>query len=111
MQSRGIAPLLVRPVLVSNYRDLGSVRRWGAAVRLEISERADEEFLARLLSASALELEERGGLLGRHLLKLGLQPGPRVGEILRAVYEQQLDGTVTTLDEAIAAAKSAAKLV
>ena len=34
MQSRGIAPLLVRPVLVSNYRDLGSVRRWGAAVRL-----------------------------------------------------------------------------
>ena len=32
-------------------------------------------------------------------------PGPRVGEILKAVYEQQLDGTVTTLDEAIAAAK------
>ncbi len=45
-------------------------------------------------------------LLGRHLLELGLQPGPRVGEILRAVYEQQLDGTVTTLDEAIAAARS-----
>jgi tRNA nucleotidyltransferase (CCA-adding enzyme) len=45
-------------------------------------------------------------LLGRHLLELGLQPGPRVGEILRAVYEQQLDGTVTTLDEAMTAAKS-----
>jgi len=45
-------------------------------------------------------------LLGRHLLELGLQPGPRVGEILRAVYERQLDGTVTTLDEAIAAARS-----
>ena len=49
-------------------------------------------------------------LLGRHLLELGLQSGPRVGEILRAIYEQQLDGTVTTLDEAIAAAKSAAML-
>jgi tRNA nucleotidyltransferase (CCA-adding enzyme) len=45
-------------------------------------------------------------LLGRHLLELGLQPGPRMGEILRAIYEQQLDGAVTTLDEAIAAAKS-----
>jgi tRNA nucleotidyltransferase (CCA-adding enzyme) len=44
-------------------------------------------------------------LLGRHLLGLGLQPGPRVGEILKAVYEQQLDGRIATLDEAIAAAK------
>jgi tRNA nucleotidyltransferase (CCA-adding enzyme) len=44
-------------------------------------------------------------LLGRHLLELGLTPGPRVGEILKAVYEQQMDGTVTTLEEAIAEAK------
>jgi tRNA nucleotidyltransferase (CCA-adding enzyme) len=44
-------------------------------------------------------------LLGRHLLDLGVKPGPRMGEILRAVYEQQLDGTVTTLEEAIASAK------
>jgi tRNA nucleotidyltransferase (CCA-adding enzyme) len=44
-------------------------------------------------------------LLGRHLLELGLQPGPRVGEILKAVYELQMDGTVTTVAEAIAAAK------
>jgi tRNA nucleotidyltransferase (CCA-adding enzyme) len=44
-------------------------------------------------------------LLGRHLLELGLQPGPRVGEIVKAVYEQQMDGTVTTLEQAIAAAR------
>ncbi|MDX2044967.1 MAG: HDIG domain-containing protein [Acidobacteriota bacterium] len=44
-------------------------------------------------------------LLGRHVLDLGLQPGKRIGEITRAVYEQQLDGDVTTLDEAIAAAE------
>jgi tRNA nucleotidyltransferase (CCA-adding enzyme) len=43
-------------------------------------------------------------LLGRHLLALGLAPGPRVGEVLRSVYEEQLDGRVTTLDEAIASA-------
>jgi tRNA nucleotidyltransferase (CCA-adding enzyme) len=46
-------------------------------------------------------------LLGRHLLELGLTPGPRVGEILKAVYEQQLDGTVTTLEDAVAAARRA----
>ncbi|MDO8678117.1 MAG: HD domain-containing protein, partial [Acidobacteriota bacterium] len=46
-------------------------------------------------------------LLGRHLIELGVQPGPRMGEILRAVYEQQLDGVVTTLDEARDIAKLA----
>jgi tRNA nucleotidyltransferase (CCA-adding enzyme) len=44
-------------------------------------------------------------LLGRHVLELGLRPGPRVGEITKAVYEQQLDGTVSDLAEAIAAAQ------
>jgi tRNA nucleotidyltransferase (CCA-adding enzyme) len=44
-------------------------------------------------------------LLGRHLLELGVKPGPRVGEILKAVYERQMDGSVTDLDQAIAVAK------
>ena len=45
-------------------------------------------------------------LLGRHLLALGLSPGPRVGEILKQVYEKQLDGEITTTEEGIDAAKS-----
>jgi tRNA nucleotidyltransferase (CCA-adding enzyme) len=44
-------------------------------------------------------------LMGRHLLELGVPPGPRMGEILRAVYELQLDGEVKDLEDAIAAAK------
>jgi tRNA nucleotidyltransferase (CCA-adding enzyme) len=44
-------------------------------------------------------------LMGRHLIELGVAPGPRMGELLRAVYERQLDGAVTTLDEAIAEVK------
>jgi tRNA nucleotidyltransferase (CCA-adding enzyme) len=44
-------------------------------------------------------------LLGRHLLELGIKPGPRVGEILKIVYEQQLDNQVRTLDDAIASAR------
>ena len=56
--------------------------------------------------ARALGVEHRPPapiLLGRHVLALGVEPGRRVGEILKAVYEQQLDGKVTTIDEAIAA--------
>jgi tRNA nucleotidyltransferase (CCA-adding enzyme) len=44
-------------------------------------------------------------LLGRHLLEMGVKPGPRVGEILKAVYEDQLDGTITSLDDALARAQ------
>jgi tRNA nucleotidyltransferase (CCA-adding enzyme) len=44
-------------------------------------------------------------LMGRHLIELGVAPGPRMGEILRAIYELQLDGVVTTLDEAVARAR------
>ena len=40
-------------------------------------------------------------LMGRHLLALGLPPGPRVGEVLKQVYEKQLDGAITTVDGAI----------
>jgi tRNA nucleotidyltransferase (CCA-adding enzyme) len=39
-------------------------------------------------------------LMGRHLLELGVKPGPQVGRILREMYELQLDGQITTLDEA-----------
>jgi tRNA nucleotidyltransferase (CCA-adding enzyme) len=45
-------------------------------------------------------------LLGRHVLALGLEPGPRVGEILKAVYEQQLDGHVNDLSAATALART-----
>jgi tRNA nucleotidyltransferase (CCA-adding enzyme) len=39
-------------------------------------------------------------LLGRHLLELGVAPGPRMGEILRQIYELQLDGAVADLETA-----------
>lgn len=62
--------------------------------------------------ARALGVEHRPPvplLMGRHLLALGLSPGPRVGEILQVVYEKQLDGEVCSVDDAIDAAKSILK--
>jgi tRNA nucleotidyltransferase (CCA-adding enzyme) len=52
---------------------------------------------------SALDLTDGAPkpiLLGRHLLDLGMTPGPEFGRILKAVYEQQLEGVVTTLPQA-----------
>ncbi len=44
-------------------------------------------------------------LKGRDLLALGMSPGPRVGEVLKAVYERQLDGEIRTIDEGISVAR------
>jgi tRNA nucleotidyltransferase (CCA-adding enzyme) len=44
-------------------------------------------------------------LKGRHLLPLGVAPGPGMGALLRRVYERQLDGHVVSLDDALAAAR------
>ena len=66
---------------------------------------AQEWFIER---ARELDVEQHAPeplLLGRHLLHLGVEAGPRVGEITRAVYEMQLDGRVRTVEEAIAEAK------
>lgn len=66
---------------------------------------AQEWFIAR---ARELEVEQRPPeplLLGRHLLRLGMKPGPEMGEITRAVYEMQLDGRVRTVEEAIGEAE------
>jgi len=43
---------------------------------------------------------------GRHLLALGVPPGPPVGVILGQIYERQLDGSVTTLEEGLAIART-----
>jgi tRNA nucleotidyltransferase (CCA-adding enzyme) len=44
-------------------------------------------------------------LLGRHLLDLGMSPGPAVGDVLKQVYEKQLDGEITTTAQGVALAK------
>ena len=66
---------------------------------------AQEWFIER---TRELEVEQRPPdpiLLGRHLLELGVEPGPVMGEITRAVYEMQLDGSVRTLEDAVVEAE------
>ena len=101
----------------------GAFRRLAQKVDLELLARlAKSDCLGRspgtfdcsamdwfLERARALGVEHRAPapiLLGRHLLELGLKPGPAIGRILKAVYEQQLDGKVTTIDDAVELAKT-----
>jgi tRNA nucleotidyltransferase (CCA-adding enzyme) len=67
---------------------------------------AQDWFIAHARELDVQERPPQPLLLGRHLLEMGLKPGPRIGEITRAVYEMQLDGRVRTLEEAQAAAQS-----
>ena len=55
-----------------------------------------------------LEIEKKAPdeiLMGRHLIELGLTPGPQFKKILNAVYEMQLDGLIKNLDDAVIEAK------
>lgn len=42
---------------------------------------------------------------GRHLLAIGMTPGPEVGALLKQIYERQLDGAIATTEEGIDLAK------
>ena len=125
-QVLGLVAEHLRPSAFHKARDTvrdGAFRRLALRVDLELLVRfaradcngrggafdcsAMDWFLER---ARALGVEHEAPkpiLLGRHLLDLGIAPGPRMGEILRAVYERQLDGAVSTLEEAIDAAHMA----
>ncbi len=62
---------------------------------------AQEWFIER---ARALKVEQQAPaaiLMGRHLIELGQKPSPQFKTILDAVYEKQLDGEITNLDEAV----------
>jgi len=69
------------------------------------STEAQEWFIARARALGVEERPPRPILLGRHLLSLGLAPGPRIGRIVRAVYEMQLDGRVDDLEAALREAR------
>jgi tRNA nucleotidyltransferase (CCA-adding enzyme) len=44
---------------------------------------------------SILDNKPKPVIMGRHLLELGFAPGPAMGEIVKACYEAQLEGTIT----------------
>jgi tRNA nucleotidyltransferase (CCA-adding enzyme) len=66
---------------------------------------AQEWFIEHVRALGVEEKPPSPLLMGRHLLEMGLQPGPEVGRITKAVYELQLDGKVSDLEQARRAAR------
>jgi poly(A) polymerase len=50
---------------------------------------------------TAEDLTPRPVLTGEDLIRLGLKPGPLFKELLDAVHEGQLDGAITTTNQAL----------
>jgi tRNA nucleotidyltransferase (CCA-adding enzyme) len=67
---------------------------------------AQEWFIERARSLQVEKAAPKPILMGRHLIELGLKPSAEFKKILDAVYEMQLDGQITNLEEAIAEART-----
>ncbi|MEZ5286787.1 MAG: HD domain-containing protein [Vicinamibacterales bacterium] len=123
-QVLGLVAEHLRPSAFHKARDTvrdGAFRRLAGRVDLELLTRfaradchgragafdctAMDWFIERARSLGVEHRPPAPILLGRHLIALGVSPGPGMGAILKTVYEQQLDGTVASLDEATEAAR------
>ena len=61
-----------------------------------------------LLEAEKMAVHEDGPkplLLGRHLLAIGMKPGPKMGILLKKAFEKQLKGDLEKEEDAISWAK------
>ncbi len=99
----------------------GAFRRLAAKVDLELLARVAEAdcngrtgtfdcsamawFLERARALGVEHRPPRPIVLGRHLLPLGVEPGPRMGRILKTIYEEQLDGRVKALEDGLERAR------
>lgn len=66
---------------------------------------AQEWFIGKV---RALQIERKAPeplLMGRHLIEMGMSPSPEFKKVIDAVYEMQLDGKITNLEEAILEAR------
>ena len=100
----------------------GAFRRLAARVDLELLARVAEAdcngrtghfdcsamqwFRARAEALGVQHAPPAPILLGRHLIDLGVKPGPRMGVILKQAYERQLDNGFADLEGALAFART-----
>src|SRR5947209_871065 len=64
----------------------------------------------QLSSMPAEQIRPKPLITGNDLIAAGLEPGPKFKELLAAVEDAQLDGSISTREEALALVKAAAKL-
>jgi len=114
----------LRPIQLFKERDRinsGTIRRLSLRVRIpELVLLAKADYLGRTLTVEERKCFDAGDwllaeaermnvhdeaprplLMGRHLLAMGMSPGPEMGEVLHLAFEKQLNGELQTEDDAI----------
>ncbi|MEJ7624151.1 MAG: HD domain-containing protein [Pyrinomonadaceae bacterium] len=66
---------------------------------------AQEWFIEKVRELDIEQKPPEPILMGRHLIDLGLEPSPEFRPILDAIYEKQLDGLISTMNEAVSEAR------
>jgi tRNA nucleotidyltransferase (CCA-adding enzyme) len=66
---------------------------------------AGEWLMQQAEALSVRDAAPRPIVMGRHLIELGMNPGPAFKPILDACYEAQIEGTLTCLEDGIAMAR------
>jgi tRNA nucleotidyltransferase (CCA-adding enzyme) len=89
---------------VAKADSLGRNPEWLPKEKWFTSE-AQEWFIEKVRELQVEKEAPQAILMGRHLIEMGLKPAPQFKQIIDAVYEMQLDGKITNLEEAISAAK------
>jgi len=119
----------LRPVELYNTRKIinsGTIRRLAMRVNIpELVLLAKADYFGRslsqidrscfeagnwlLLEAERMEIHNEGLrplLLGRHLLALGMSPGPKMGKLLKEAFGKQLNGDFEKEEDAVSWAKT-----
>ncbi len=101
----------VEPDLLYRVAKADSLGRYpdGDRSKMVFGSEAQEWFIEKARSLNVESEAPKPILMGRHLIELGMTPGPLFKQTLDTVYELQLDGAVTTLDEAIFEARKILK--
>ena len=93
---------LARRLAPATVRELAEVIR---ADRLASGSKREGELPGHLLRvAERIRIADQAPkpiVMGRHLMAMGVAPGPDMGKILRRLFELQLDGVFSTVDEAL----------
>jgi tRNA nucleotidyltransferase (CCA-adding enzyme) len=97
----------VEPDLLYRVAKADSLGRYpdGDRSKMIFGSEAQEWFIEKVRSLNVEKKAPDAILMGRHLIELGLTPGPEFKKILDAVYEKQLDGLILDLGDAVLEAR------
>lgn len=93
----------VEPDLLYRVAKADSLGRYpdGDRSKMVFGSEAQEWFIEKARSLNVETNAPKPILMGRHLIELGMTPGKQFKQILDFVYDHQLDGNVTELEQAI----------